>query len=70
VLKKLTATGIVAAAAAGFILLGSTANADRLSVNQANHRPTRYYPGHHYGHHHFGWGRGHHRDHHRFHFHH
>jgi hypothetical protein len=60
VLKKLTATGIVAAAAAGFMLLGGTANADRLSVNQAEHAPTAYYP-----HHHDGWGRWHHRYHHR-----
>jgi hypothetical protein len=79
VLKKLTVTGIVAAAA-GFMLLGGTANADRISVNQANHAPTTYDPGHHDGwsrwHHrdHWnGWGRRHHRDQwnrHRFHFHH
>ncbi|MFL6053252.1 MAG: hypothetical protein ACJ72W_10110 [Actinoallomurus sp.] len=51
-LKKLTATGIVAAAAAGFMLLGGTANADRLSVNHTSHPLTTYYPGDH------GYGRG------------
>ena len=77
-LKKLTATGIVAAAAAGFMLLGGTANADRLSVNEASHQPASYHLAHH-----DGWSRWHHRDHwhgrgwwhhrdrhqHRFHFH-
>ncbi|GAA4571446.1 hypothetical protein [Planotetraspora kaengkrachanensis] len=33
-LKKLIATGIVAAAATGVMLLGGPANADRLSVNR------------------------------------
>ena len=74
-LKKLTATGI-AAAAAGFVLLGGTANADRLSAGRSTHRSTAYYPGHHYDrggwhhrHHWNGWGRWRHwnRHHHRFH---
>ena len=58
-LKQLTATGIVAAAAAGFMVLGGTANADRLSVNQTNHQVTTYHPGDHG----YGWGRWHHRHH-------
>lgn len=76
-LKKLTATGIVAAAAAGFMLLGGTANADRLSVNQTDHASAAYYPGDHNGwgrwHHRNRWGHWHHRDQwnrHRFHYHH
>jgi hypothetical protein len=76
VLKKLTATGIVAAAAAGFMLLGGAANAERFSADHITHPSTAYHPGHHYGwprwhrHHWHGWGRWHHRHHHRFQFHH
>ena len=77
-LKQLTATGIVAAAAAGFMVLGGTANADQLSVNQTSHQMTTYHPGDHgYGwgrwHHRHHWNRWHHRGHgygHRFYFHH
>jgi hypothetical protein len=47
VLKQLTATGIVAAAAAGFIVLGGTANADSLSVTPTSHAVTSYHPGDH-----------------------
>jgi hypothetical protein len=49
VFKKLTATGIVAAAATGVMLLGGPANADRLPANQtavpAAHLVNGYYPG-------------------------
>ena len=82
-LKKLTATGIIVAAATGFMLLGGTANADHLSVTPASHQATTYHPGDHgYGYgrgrwHHRNrwdrWNRWHHRNHgygHRFHYHH
>lgn len=76
-LKKIAATGIVATAAAGFMLLGGAANADSLSVSPTSHGS--YYPGDHHGwgrwhhrhhrHQWHGWGRWHHRDHRRFYFH-
>ena len=76
-LKQLTVTGIIAAAAAGFMVLGGTANADRLSVNHTSHAVTTYHPGDHgyrWGrwHHHDRWNRWHHRHGygHRFHYHH
>jgi hypothetical protein len=77
-IKRLTATGMVAAAAAGFMLLGGAAQADSHAAGRLNARPTTY-AGHHYGwsprhhrHHWRGWGRWHHRDRrwHRFHPHH
>ncbi|GAA4610680.1 hypothetical protein GCM10023195_44540 [Actinoallomurus liliacearum] len=74
-IRKLTATGVVAAAAAGFMLLGGAAQAEQHSAGQTNHRPTAY-SAHHSGwtprrhrHHWHGWGWWRHRNHRGHHFH-